>query len=101
MKKFSGIITVFILTSCCCSYAFEDDINKFQTEQKQTFKNIDSEIQAKNEKIEKTRKDNSLNEFEKMTKLNVLRKEQAELLNKKVETRNRYMQQYADYAKQY
>lgn len=101
MKKFSGIITVFILASCCCSYAFVDDINKFQTEQKQTFKNIDSEIQAKNEKIEKTRKDNSLNEFEKMTKLNVLRKEQAELLNKKVETRNRYMQQYADYAKQY
>lgn len=101
MKKFSGIITVFILASCCCSYAFEDDINKFQTEQKQTFKNIDSEIQTKNEKIEKTRKDNSLNEFEKMTKLNVLRKEQAELLNKKVETRNRYMQQYADYAKQY
>lgn len=101
MKKFSGIITVYILASCCYSYAFEDDINKFQTEQKQTFKNIDSEIQAKNEKIEKTRKDNSLNEFEKMTKLNVLRKEQAELLNKKVETRNRYMQQYADYAKQY
>lgn len=101
MKKFSGIITVFILANCCYSYAFEDDINKFQTEQKQTFKNIDSEIQAKNEKIEKTRKDNSLNEFEKMTKLNVLRKEQAELLNKKVETRNRYMQQYADYAKQY
>ena len=102
MKKFSGIITVFILASCCCcSYAFKDDINKFQTEQKQTFKNIDSEIQAKNEKIEKTRKDNSLNEFEKMTKLNVLRKEQAELLNKKVETRNRYMQQYADYPKQY
>ena len=32
MKKFSGIITVFILASCCCSYAFEDDINKLEAD---------------------------------------------------------------------
>lgn len=85
MKKLFCLI-VLLTANIGSSFAINNNINE-------SYIKIDNEINAKKNEMNLIRQDNKINEHEKMIRLNNLRKEEAELIDKKIQTNRNYQKE--------